>query len=194
MPSGPGVITDAEITCVREWVGTRAKIVVLTSRVDARGIAEQVEHHRPDAIQLCDAVMPSELTRLRDACPEIWLMQVIHVRDESSVAEAMEIAPHVDAILLDSGNPGAAVKELGGTGRVHDWRLSRRIRDAIDKPLFLAGGLRADNVKAACDAVRPWGVDVCSGVRTHGALSVDRLASFVQSLHEFSFDGIQDIA
>jgi phosphoribosylanthranilate isomerase len=59
------------------------------------------------------------------------------------VDEAVAVAPRVDALLLDSGNPALAVKELGGTGRRHDWALSRRIREAVPVPVFLAGGLRA---------------------------------------------------
>ena len=92
------------------------------------------------------------------------------------------IAPFVDALLLDSGNQKLAVKELGGTGRVHDWRISRRIRDAVDVPLFLAGGLNAGNVAAAVAAVQPHGVDVCRGVRTDGKLDPAKLRAFVAAM------------
>lgn len=70
-------------------------------------------------------------------------MQVIHVRSEASVSEALKVSSYVDALLLDSGNPSLQVKELGGTGRVHDWQISRRIREELTVPVFLAGGLRA---------------------------------------------------
>jgi phosphoribosylanthranilate isomerase len=97
------------------------------------------------------------------------------------VEEAASVAPHVDAVLLDSGNPALKVKELGGTGRTHDWSLSRRIRDAIDKPLYLAGGLKPANVREAVERVGPFGLDVCSGVRTDGRLNEDKLGQFVRA-------------
>ena len=103
---------------------------------------------------------------------------MIHVLDDDSVAEALAIAPHVDALLLDSGNPKLAVKELGGTGRTHNWSLSRRIVEESGRPVFLAGGLRPDNIAAACAAVRPWGFDICSGVRTNDHLDETKLAAF----------------
>jgi phosphoribosylanthranilate isomerase len=121
-----------------------------------------------------------ELRRLR---PRARLVQVIHVTGAGSIDEALAVAPFVDALLLDSGNPNLAVKELGGTGRVHDWGLSRRIRDAVHPlPLFLAGGLRPDNVAAAIDAVQPYGLDLCSGVRTNGRLDAAKLAAFMAAV------------
>jgi phosphoribosylanthranilate isomerase len=94
------------------------------------------------------------------------------------VEEAEQVATHVDAILLDSGNQKLAVKELGGTGRIHDWAISRAIRERIGVPLFLAGGLAPENVNQAIDAVGPFGLDVCSGVRTDGKLDAKKLKSF----------------
>ena len=115
---------------------------------------------------------------LRAALPGISLVQVIHVNGEASVAEAISVAPFVDAVLLDSGNQSLPVKELGGTGRTHDWNLSLQIREEIDVPLFLAGGLKAENVADAIGQVRPFGVDVCSGVRTNGRLDEVKLRAF----------------
>jgi phosphoribosylanthranilate isomerase len=181
MPSGPGVIDDAAIDAVARWAEGRVVTVLLTSRREARGIGEQVTRARPDLVQLCDALAPAELAVLRDSHPTVALVQVVHVRGESSVNEAVRVAPYVDALLLDSGNPDAAVKELGGTGRVHDWVVSRAIRDAVPVPVFLAGGLRAGNVAAAVTTVRPFGVDVCSGVRAHGRLDRNAVIAFVRA-------------
>ena len=105
-------------------------------------------------------------------CPGIALVQVIHVTGEESLEEAVRVAPSVDAILLDSGNQNLAVKELGGTGRRHDWTISRRIRDAIAPyPAFSRRAvLRPENVAEAIKTVRPYGLDVCTGVRTDGKL------------------------
>jgi phosphoribosylanthranilate isomerase len=179
MPSGPGPIPDDDIERIVRHVGTRATTVLLTSRQDAAGIGAQLDRIRPSVVQLVDELSERDYALLRGSHPDVALMQVIHVRGADSVVEARRVAPHVDAILLDSGNPGAAVKELGGTGRVHDWTISRTIRDVVQVPLFLAGGLRASNVASAIAAVRPSGVDVCSGVRRDGRLDAGALREFV---------------
>jgi phosphoribosylanthranilate isomerase len=155
---------------------------LLTCRQDADSIIEQHSLCRTSTLQLVDSMAPAELEKLRARLPGIRLVQVIHVGGEESIDEARMIAPFVDALLLDSGNQKLAVKELGGTGRVHDWRISRRIRDAVDVPLFLAGGLNAGNVAAAVAAVQPHGVDVCSGVRTDGKLDAAKLHAFVAEM------------
>ncbi|HEV7837324.1 MAG TPA: phosphoribosylanthranilate isomerase, partial [Gemmatimonadaceae bacterium] len=110
--------------------------------------------------------------------------QVIHVRNENAVAEASQLSPQVDALLLDSGNPSLKTKELGGTGRAHDWAISRRIRDAVRIPVYLAGGLNPQNVAKAIAQVQPFGVDVCSGLRTDGRLDADKLDQFMHAVHE----------
>jgi phosphoribosylanthranilate isomerase len=183
MPSGPGPIPESDIAAIVRHVESRAATVLLTSRQDAAGIAAQLRRIRPTVVQLVDALTEREYVALRAAHPEVVLMQVIHVRGASSVDEAVHVAPFVDTILLDSGNPTAAVKELGGTGRVHDWRISRAIRDAVHLPVFLAGGLRASNVADAIAAVRPFGVDVCSGVRANGRLDDAAVRAFVAAAH-----------
>lgn len=185
MPSGPGVVEEATIADVVASVPPPVATFLLTSRVDADGIAEQIARTGASVVQLVDAVAPAELDALRARLPALRLVQVIHVLDEGSVDEAAGALPHVHALLLDSGNPRLAVKELGGTGRVHDWALSRRIRDAAAArgvPVFLAGGLRAENVAEAVRAVRPFGVDVCSGVRTDGRLDAAKLGAFAAAL------------
>jgi phosphoribosylanthranilate isomerase len=88
----------------------------------------------------------------------------------------------VDALLLDSGNPSLATKELGGTGRAHDWAVSRRIRDAVGVPVYLAGGLNPQNVRKAIAQVQPFGVDVCSGLRTDGRLDAVKLEEFMRAV------------
>lgn len=181
MPSGPGVIDESVIAEVAAWAPPTVATFLLTCRQQADAIAEQHARCRTSALQLVDEVPEAELRRLRALCPGVKLVQVIHVVDESAVAQARAVAPWVDALLLDSGRPQAAVKELGGTGRVHDWTLSRAIREAVDRPVFLAGGLNADNVAQAVAQVRPFGLDVCSGVRTAGRLDTARLAALVRA-------------
>lgn len=179
MPSGPGVIEEALVAEIAATVPPPIATFLLTSRTDADGIAAQVQACETNTVQLVDRVDEAVYSRLRNALPNVKLVQVVHVVDEGSVDEAEAVAPHVDAVLLDSGNPALAVKELGGTGRVHDWALSRRIVARLDQPVFLAGGLRPENVAEAVRRVRPFGLDVCSGVRTDGRLDVAQLRRFV---------------
>jgi phosphoribosylanthranilate isomerase len=180
MPSGPGPIADSLIADIAAVVPPPVATFLLTCRQDADSIIEQHATCRTSTLQLVDSMAPAELDKLRARLPGIRLVQVIHVSGEESIDEARMIAPFVDALLLDSGNQKLAVKELGGTGRVHDWRVSRRIRDAVQVPLFLAGGLNAGNIAAAVAAVQPHGVDVCSGVRTDGKLDEAKLRAFVK--------------
>ena len=182
MPSGPGPIADSLIAEIAAVVPPPIATFLLTCRQDADSIIEQHSLCRTSTLQLVDSMAPTELEKLRARLPGIRLVQVIHVGGEESIDEARMIAPFVDALLLDSGNQKLAVKELGGTGRVHDWRISRRIRDAVDVPLFLAGGLNAGNVAAAVAAVQPHGVDVCSGVRTDGKLDAAKVRAFVAAM------------
>ncbi len=183
MPSGPGVIDDATIAAIAAIVAPPTETYLLTSRRDAEGIAAQHAQCRTTTLQLVDRLTSLDAyRRLRDLVPSATLVQVIHVLDEASIDEAFELAPFVDRILLDSGNPRLAVKELGGTGRTHDWSLSARIRAAVDRPLILAGGLHAENVGDAIAHVRPFGIDVCSGVRSNGALDAEKLARFASAV------------
>lgn len=178
MPSGPGVISEALIAEISAKLPPAIGSFLLTCKTDPHAISEQQRRLRVNTIQICDRLQIQSYAALRQALPGISLVQVVHVNGTSSVAEAISIAPFVDAVLLDSGNQSLPVKELGGTGRTHDWNLSLQIREAIDVPLFLAGGLKAENVADAIRRVRPFGVDVCSGVRTDGKLDEEKLRAF----------------
>jgi phosphoribosylanthranilate isomerase len=183
MPSGPGVIDDTTIAVIARALPPSVRSVLLTARTDADAIAEQHAAAGTTTLQLVDHVPAAELKRLRRRCPGVELMQVVHVTGPDSVDEAAAAAPWVDALLLDSGDPRLPVKRLGGTGRTHDWDLSRRIREIVaPRPLWLAGGLHAANAAQALEAVRPFGVDVCSGVRVDGRLDDARLAAFVAAV------------
>ena len=177
MPSGPGVISEQLIASITKSIPPAVSTFLLTSKQDIASIIAQQRRCRTNTIQICDRLETGTYDELREALPGIALVQVIHVCGEDSIEEAVLVAPHVDAILLDSGNQRLAVKELGGTGRAHDWTISRKIRDAVDKPIFLAGGLKPDNVREAIRTVEPFGIDICSGVRTEGMLDSRKLAS-----------------
>ena len=181
MPSGPGVIPEERIAEIAHAVKGEVTTVLLTSRQDAESIIRQARRSRVDTLQLVDAVPPEELRTLRSGLPSVQIFQVIHVIGEESLHQAKAVSTMVDGLLLDSGNPCLEVKELGGTGRVHDWSVSRRIREELDIPILLAGGLHPGNVQAAISQVGPYGVDVCSGVRTLGALDSEKLQAFMQN-------------
>ncbi|MDE2082320.1 MAG: phosphoribosylanthranilate isomerase [Burkholderiales bacterium] len=185
MPSGPGVIGDAQIAAIAAAVGgARLRSFLLTARTRAADIAAQHRAAGTTTLQLVDALPPAELRALRALCPGVELVQVVHVGGAAALDEALAVAPWVDAILLDSGRPTLAVKQLGGTGRTHDWAVSRRIRDAVAPlPLWLAGGLRAQNVAAAIAAVQPHGLDLCTGVRHRGRLDAALLGAFMAVVH-----------
>jgi phosphoribosylanthranilate isomerase len=178
MPSGPGPIPEPLIAEIAAAVPPPIATFLLTAHQSTREIIDQQRRLGASTIQIVDDLTAGSYAELRQALPGIKLVQVIHVHGDESVAAAAKVAPHVDALLLDSGNQQLAVKELGGTGRRHDWATSRRIRESVDVPLFLAGGLRSDNVREAIETVGPWGLDVCSGIRTGGRLDGEKLAAF----------------
>jgi phosphoribosylanthranilate isomerase len=178
MPSGPGVISDERIAEIAATVPPAIGTFLLTSRQRVDDIVEQQRFCRTNTIQICDHLTVGTHRDLKEALPGISLVQVIHVTGPESVEEGARAAAHVDAILLDSGNQRLAVKELGGTGRTHDWPLSRAIRERIGIPLFLAGGLTPENVVQAIEEVGPFGLDLCSGVRTEGKLDATKLKRF----------------
>lgn len=182
MPSGPGPIPDDLIAAIVATVPPPVATFLLTSETDPQAIVDHVARCRANTVQLVDAVPVAAYAALRAAHPNVRIVQVIHVAGEASVAEARAAGPHVDALLLDSGRPDLAVKELGGTGRVHDWTVSARIVAESPVPVFLAGGLNAGNVADAVRVARPFGIDLCSGVRTDGRLDPAKLTALVSAL------------
>ncbi len=182
MPSGPGVINDDLISKIVKVVPPPIATFLLTSETKAEDIIKHYKKVNTTAIQIVDELTDQQYHKIRESLPYVKLVQVIHVVDEYSVRGAIEVSEYVDAILLDSGNPNLSVKELGGTGRTHNWDLSRTIRENIDKPLFLAGGLNRGNVMKAIDHVQPFGLDLCSGVRTDGQLDERKLEAFFKAI------------
>jgi phosphoribosylanthranilate isomerase len=183
MPSGPGVIGDELIYQIVKTVPPPISTFLLTSETKPQDIISHYKRVFTTTIQIVDELEKREYELLRKELPNVKLVQVIHVIDDNSVNEAIEISNYVDAILLDSGNPNLSVKELGGTGRTHNWELSREIRKSIPIPLFLAGGLNKDNVRQAIETVQPFGLDLCSSVRTDGKLDQHKLKEFFNAIN-----------
>jgi phosphoribosylanthranilate isomerase len=183
MPSGPGVISDELIAQIAKEIPPAISTFLLTSETKAQNIINHFKKVNTTTIQIVDALEQRAYEIIRHALPNVKLVQVIHVIDSKSVNEAIEISKYVDAILLDSGNPNLSVKELGGTGRTHNWDLSQEIRNSISIPIFLAGGLNKDNVVKAIEVVQPFGVDLCSSVRTNGRLDEVKLKDFFKAIN-----------
>jgi phosphoribosylanthranilate isomerase len=182
MPSGPGVIDDVLIADIAKSVPPPIATFLLTSEQSVHNIIAHVKRAGTNTVQVVDELTEGSYVEIKHALPLLKLVQVIHVSTEVSLDQAREVAPFVDALLLDSGNPSAVVKVLGGTGLTHNWEISREIVKAVDIPVFLAGGLNALNVQEAIKAVKPFGVDVCSGVRTEGELDAMKLKLFVEAV------------
>jgi phosphoribosylanthranilate isomerase len=182
MPSGPGPIEEELIAQIVPAVPPGIATFLLTCERSADAIIAQQKRTRVNTIQLVDEVEHGAHEAMRDAMPGVSIVQVIHVRESASIDEALAIAPKVNALLLDSGNPSLAVKELGGTGRVHDWKLSAEICERSPVPVFLAGGLNPSNAARAIEEVRPFALDVCSGVRNDGALDRTKVTDFMRAV------------
>lgn len=179
MPSGPGPIDESLITEIAAQVPPPIATFLLTSRTDADGIVEQQRRCGVNTVQICDRVADGTHAELRRSLPGVSIVQVVHVAGQESVEEALRASVQVDALLLDSGNQSLPTKELGGTGRTHDWSVSAQIVRQARVPVFLAGGLRPSNVAAAIRTVRPFAVDLCTGVRTAGVLDEQKLSRFM---------------
>jgi phosphoribosylanthranilate isomerase len=182
MPSGPGPIADELITEIAKFIHPPVASFLLTSEQSAAGIAEHIKRVNTNTVQIVDELNEGTYLQIRELIPHIKIVQVIHVTGDESIDQAMLVHQSVDAILLDSGNPKAAIKTLGGTGNTHNWEISRKIVQSVSVPVFLAGGLHAGNVQEAIRIVRPFGVDICSGVRQEGKLDSKKLQSFIAAV------------
>ncbi|MGQ0739759.1 MAG: phosphoribosylanthranilate isomerase [Bacteroidota bacterium] len=182
MPSGPGPIADELIASIAKNIHPPVFSFLLSSEQSANGIISHVKRVNTHTVQIVDELTDGSYRQIREALPHLRIVQVIHVTGEESVAQAIQLHNEVDAILLDSGNPKAAIKTLGGTGNTHNWEISRSIVQVVRVPVFLAGGLHAGNVTDAIRIVQPFAVDICSGVRTEGRLDEGKLRAFMQGV------------
>jgi len=184
MPSGPGVISSSQIKEIAKIIPPPIASFLLTSKQSVEEIIEQHNFCCTNTIQICDHLIKGTHRDLKNALPGISIVQVIHVTGVNSVQEALSIQNDVDAILLDSGDQTKQIKELGGTGRTHNWEISREIREKLQIPIFLAGGINPDNIKEAAEKVQPFGIDLCSGVRTSGKLDPNKLNKLFENLNK----------
>ncbi len=186
MPSGPGVISDESIIEISNYASGKIETFLLTSKQDSDSIIQQLKKYKTTTVQIVDKLTNGSYSDIKLALPSIKIIQVLHVNNDISIDEAKEIENEVDAILLDSGNNKLFIKELGGTGRTHDWSVSKRIVETVNIPIYLAGGLNPSNVAEAVKTVKPYSVDVCSGVRTNDKLDKNKLTKFFNSLNSIN--------
>lgn len=184
MPSGPGPIEDELIASIAKSIHPPISSFLLTSEQSTNGIIEHLKRTHVSTVQIVDELLEGNYMQIREAFPFLRIVQVIHITGEESIEQAIQIQDHVDAILLDSGNPRSTIKTLGGTGNTHDWNISRNIVESVSIPVFLAGGLHSNNVAEAIATVKPFGVDVCSGVRKEGKLDPQKLMLFIGSVNQ----------
>lgn len=182
MPSGPGPIEDELINSIAKTIHPPIASFLLTCEQKAKDIIAHVNRVHTNTVQIVDELTNGTYEEIRDALPHLRIVQVIHVTGEESINQALQVHQQVDAILLDSGNPKAVIKTLGGTGNTHNWSVSQELVKQVRVPVFLAGGLHAGNVQEAIERVRPFGVDVCSGVRSDGKLDLQKLSDFIKAV------------
>ncbi len=180
MPTGPGPVDDEAARAVIAATPPGVTPFLLTQEHTPEEVVRHVKATRAPVVQLVRHVDPRLHFELREALPYLKIVQVIHVEDETAIELARGYALTADALLLDSGSPQA--DEIGGTARAHDWRLSRQIVSLVDKPVWLAGGITEANLAEAIEVVRPFGLDLCSGVRTLGKLDLKKLESLFAAL------------
>lgn len=184
MPSGPGVISDELIKEIALTIPQNIDTFLLTSETE---VSKIIEHHskvKTSTIQIVDALTQGTHLQIKEALPNVKIVQVLHILDESSIDEAVKMSNYVDSILLDSGNPNLTTKELGGTGRIHNWEISKKIVQEVNVPVILAGGLNPNNAIEAIQKVNPYGLDLCSGVRTKGILDSNKLTAFFKAVNQ----------
>jgi phosphoribosylanthranilate isomerase len=186
MPSGPGVIMDEQILEIASTIPPPIASFLLTSEQSVGEIIAHVRRVQTNTVQIVDELQRGAYREIRQALPYLRLVQVIHVTGDEAIGQALAVQNEVDALLLDSGNPKAAVKTLGGTGKTHNWAVSRELVSRVKIPVFLAGGLHPGNVQEAIRTIRPFGVDICSGVRTDGHLDPMKLVSFMEAVQSCS--------
>lgn len=184
MPSGPGVISDELIREIAISVPKTIDTFLLTSETEVSNIIKHHSKVNTSTIQIVDELTKGTHLQIKEALPHVKIVQVLHVLNEKSIEQAIQIANDVDAILLDSGNPNLLTKELGGTGRVHNWGISKEIVEEVNIPVFLAGGLNPENAFQAINSVNPYGLDLCSGVRTNGLLDLEKLTLFFKAVNQ----------
>lgn len=183
-PPSPRTIPDGDIAAIIRQIPPSIATFLLTAEQTADAISAHIRGIQPSTIQLLHHLDPQESAKLADIEPAVRRVQVVHVEGCASLDLIPHYAPFVDAFLLDSGRPHASTPSYGGTGQRHDWSISARFVAESPLPVFLAGGLSASNAAEAIETIRPFGLDLCTGVRTDGCLDTGKLAHFMRAVRD----------
>lgn len=155
--------------------------VLITYLDTAAAVVPLCRYLGVSTVQLHAGAPPSEIAAMRAALPGLKVILAVNVTGATSLDDAMRVWDDADALILDSYDP--VTGRHGATGRTHDWGISRRIVEASPVPVILAGGLAPENVGEAIRAVRPWAVDVHTGVeRPDGSTDPARVRAFVAAV------------
>ncbi|MFW6039529.1 MAG: phosphoribosylanthranilate isomerase [Gemmatimonadota bacterium] len=182
VPGSTEELDDDQIAAVTASVRDDIGTFLLTALEDPNEIAAKAERCGVNTVQLWEALPPEAYIELRRAAPGLSVAQSIHMGEGNPVERALEMAGVADALVLGSTNPEPPFRWTSPHGRTHDWEASRRIVAAVNVPVILSGGLTRRNVADAVRLVRPYGVEVCSGVRTDGGLDTSLLVQFLESV------------
>jgi phosphoribosylanthranilate isomerase len=181
VPSSPRNLTLERAEELLRQVPIFVDSVVVTAPQDIEGLAEICDRLKPRAIQI-HGKKHLEASEIREQIRETRLIKTIYVGPTAFNETTIADSKILDAILLDSFSRG----QCGGTGKVHDWKLSRQIREVVDPtPVILAGGLRPENVREAILTVHPYAVDVASGVELQpGIKDPEKVRAFIENAKE----------
>lgn len=162
---GVNYLTEDEVSLtnasqILKKVPVFVDVVLVTHFVLANQILDIYEQIPTSSIQLQDNISEKEINIIKDKLVYVKLIKAVHVTGSDSIKMAQDYSNFFDAILLDT----KIGSRIGGTGKTHDWRISREIVQSIKRDVILAGGLTIENVEQAIKYVNPYGVDVNSGV------------------------------
>jgi phosphoribosylanthranilate isomerase len=187
-PPSPRTIPDDQIASIIAAAQPFVATCLLTSEETADAISAHVDSTCPTTVQILPHIDPAESARLATLQPHVRRIQVIHVQGTEALNLIEDYAPYVHGFLLDSGNPISTGHKFGGTGRQHDWDVSAEFVKVSPVPVFLAGGLSPANAADAILRVKPFGIDLCTGVRTDGLLNREKLMSFMLAVRKADQD------
>lgn len=170
--------------------------VLIVTEETADEICRMVELVRPDAVQL-HGFNPPEVTAAVKARVPAKVIKALHMEGSRLRCGAdwrdtarKHLEAGADAILIDSCHSG----KVGATGRTLDFEVARKLRDFVyPKPVILAGGLRASNVPVALNAVKPFAVDVFSGVNLDGRIYRPAVCEFIKAVRGHKAEGDGEI-
>ncbi len=170
----------------------KAEELIRLVPVFVKSVLVMVPKSLDELLQTCENLNPHALqihgenirntSYLQENLPNTSIIRAFNVNQENVLETASDASKSFDAILLDSFSHGI----YGGTGKVHDWKLSKRVKRVIhSKPLILAGGLHSQNVKESICTVKPYAVDVSTGVESlPGIKDSVKISAFIKNVKE----------